>query len=182
MRCSWCEVRLDEYLEGGLAPRARAALRAHLEACAQCRQLLERARIVDGLLHTNRPAPIPADFTAAVMVRVRAMPAPAPMHRTLWHLAAAYLVGAWAVVAAALLFVRFGWSSAQTARIAAAAGGAAQALTHGLHSLWPAAPIAASLGVTVLSIDVMLLAAIVVFYRMVRPRLAAVLAPAGERP
>ena len=109
-------------------------------------------------------------------IRDSAMPVPVAVRRAMWPLVAAYLAVAWIAAAIGFFVLRPVLPSALTAagtRLAAIAGDVVQ----GTHGLWPVAPVAASVVLSVLSIDIVLFVAVIVFYRAVRPRLAARLAP-----
>lgn len=176
MRCSWCEASLDEFVEATLSPAAMQAVAAHLRECAACEALHRRLRIVDALLETARIPELEPAFTDAVMVRVRMLPVPAPARRAIWPIAACYVIAAWIATAIAIALSHSGAPAAAAQAIAARTGSALAGFMGGLHALWPVAPLAASLVIGVLSVDVVLFAVVIVFYRTVRPRLAARLA------
>jgi anti-sigma factor RsiW len=175
VRCSSCEALLDQYIDASLEAARAAAVATHLHGCAACEELHRRLRVVDGLLATVRGAELAPDFTFELMDRLRAMPLPAAPKRTLLPLAVFYLVSAWILAGAALALAWPGTPFALRS-LAQAASGPLAALQHATHAILPLEPIALSLVMSVLSIDVLLLAAVVVFYRSVRPRLAAYLA------
>jgi anti-sigma factor RsiW len=54
-----CE-RLDDFLDGALAPPETAAFHAHLETCAACRDAVDQQRWIDGLLKSDAAAAIEA--------------------------------------------------------------------------------------------------------------------------
>ncbi len=62
---------LDEYLDGDLEPRARAAFEAHLEFCADCREELALARRVSDGLHSLPLPACPPAVTRAVLEAAR---------------------------------------------------------------------------------------------------------------
>ena len=177
MRCSWCEPLLDEYVDGALDPARTAAVTVHLRACPACDTMHLRMRVVDGLLMTARAPALRDDFTERVMSAARLLPAPAPLRKPLLPLAAFYLVAAWIVTAATLALLR---PTLPLGALAGAAQSAARAVAQGSHALWPIAPFALPAIVSVLVIDVLLFAAVAVFYRRVRPRLTAYLAAPVE--
>jgi anti-sigma factor RsiW len=179
MRCSSCESLLDQYVDATLPPRQMHAVAAHIRTCPSCAALHDRLRVVDGLLHTHRMLDLAPGVTGAVMARVRAMPAPRAPRQSIWIAAAFYLICAWGVVFASFVFLRTGARSA-SAFLARLAQGGGQAVTHAAHAVVPILPVAVSVMVSVLAVDVLLLAAVIVFYRTVRPRLTAHLASAGE--
>jgi anti-sigma factor RsiW len=47
----WAPERMSDYLDGGLAARARARMERHLGECQDCRRLLAGLRAVVGGLH-----------------------------------------------------------------------------------------------------------------------------------
>ncbi len=168
MRCSWFETVLDEYVEATLPARQMLAVAAHLQQCSACELLHRRLRIVDGLLHTRKTIDVQPDFSQSVMARVRSMPVPHAPRRAMWIVALFYLICAWAVaLTIALVWPRAHVPGAWTSVIASGW----QAIAHGVHAVSPIAPIAFSIVVSVLAIDALLLAAIYVFYRTIRPLL-----------
>ena len=179
MRCSWCESWLGEYVDGALAPRRANAVAEHLRGCAACGALAERLRVVDGLLATTRMPELAPEFTGQLMARVRAMP-PAPAPRGALPAALFYAVGAWVAGFAALAAVWAAFPQAGHFGLLAL-GSALQAVTGGAHALWPLAPVAAPAVASLLWIDVLLLAATLLFYRAVRPQLAAYLSAGRAR-
>jgi anti-sigma factor RsiW len=179
MRCSSCESWLDSYVEATLEPLRAGAVAAHLQSCAACEALHRRLRVVDALLMTAHAAELDGDFTIRVMTEIRTLPAPQPQRRPLLPLAAFYLVAAWIAAAAAFVLVRPG-TPLRVCAVARATGGLLAALQQGVHALWPIAPVALPVVVSVLTIDVLLFAAVVVFYRRVRPRLRAYLTVPAE--
>lgn len=179
MRCSSCEPLLDQYVETTLEPARAGAVAAHLRSCAACEDLHRRLRIVDGLLATVRIPDLERDFTADLMARVRELPAPALPRRPLLPLAAFYLVAAWIVVGTALA-VFWPGAPAGARALGRVVADSLATLGQSTHALWPVAPLALSVVVSVLSIDVLLFAALIVFYRSVRPRLTAYLAATVE--
>ena len=179
MRCSSCEPLLDAFVETTLEPRRTSAVAAHLRDCAACEALHRRLRVVDALLMTVHSTPLGCDFTADVMAAIRTLPTPEAPRKAILPLAAFYLVAAWIVAAAAVVLVRPGAGSSVSG-VARAAAGLIEAVQQGVHALWPIAPVALSVVVSVLAIDALLLAAVVLFYRRVRPRLTAYLTAPAE--
>ncbi len=179
MRCSSCETLLDRFVEASLETGRAGAVAAHLRDCTACEDLHRRLRVVDGLLTTVHGPDLQTDFTFNVMTQVRAMPEPASPRRPLLPLAAFYLVAAWIFVGAALAFVWPG-APAGVRMLGRLAGDTMAALGQTTHALAPVTPLALSVVVSVLSIDVLLFAALIVFYRTVRPRLTAYLAVTAE--
>lgn len=169
MRCSWCEAVLDEYVDATLPPRRMLAVARHLQQCPDCEALHRQLRIVDGLLHTRKMLDVEPDFSKAVMVHIESMPVPHAPRRAIWIVALFYLICAWT----AGITLAFLWPHANIASNALANAGSSgwQAIAHGVHAMSPVAPIAFSVVAGVLAIDALLLAAIYVFYRTIRPRL-----------
>lgn len=175
MRCFWCEALLDQYVGADLEGARTAAVALHLHECIACEALHRHLRIVDALLATARTPALNADFTRDVMLQVRTMAPPASPRRQWLPLAAFYLVAAW-IVAGAIYALAQPGAFPQTHALAQNAAGALAALAHGTRALVPVEPIALSVVLTVLAIDALLFAAVVAFYRRVRPRLTAYLA------
>jgi anti-sigma factor RsiW len=101
--CSWCEERFERLLDGLLSPGDTARLRAHVDACAACYELLEELRVVDALLLGPRAVDLPANFTFATMADVRALPQPCVAGPPIAATLTAYLVAAWSLAGAAFL-------------------------------------------------------------------------------
>jgi anti-sigma factor RsiW len=172
VRCSSCEPLLDEYVDATLSNKQMHAIAAHLHECEACEAMHRRLRIVDGLLHTRAMIDVPSDFTDGVMAQIRALPVPHAPRRSLGRLALYYLVAAWAALG--LTFAFYNGAASRFAHVLGSIADAGwQALVHGVHALGPVAPVAVPVGVGVLFVDALLIAATVVFYRVVRPRLAA---------
>ncbi len=166
---------LAAYIEATLDPARAAAVATHLRDCNACEALHRRVRVVDALLMTAGSPDLHEDFTRRVMLAVRELPAPQLPRKPFWPLAAFYLVAAWIAAAAAIALAR-PTNPAGANAFARLAGGLLHALGQGAHALWPVAPVALSVVVGILAIDALLFAAVVVFYRRVRPRLTAYLA------
>jgi Putative zinc-finger len=181
MRCSWCEPVLDAYLEATLSPRKMRGVGEHLRRCESCAGLLAELRVVDGLLATAQcHAEVPSDFTSAVVAAAQATPQHARPRGLPWFPVVIYLVAAWALAAAVQLQGRYasGFFSAFDAR----ARDAAAALGAALHVLAPVTPFAAAAVTAVLTVDLLLLAALIFGYRRVRPLLAFHLARGNQQP
>jgi hypothetical protein len=98
MTCDEVRERLDVYLEGGLSHEERAAVAAHLEACAACRaeaaawrELFERAAALPRSIEPPRdlwPSIDAALDEPHVMTETRVFPLTARL-RPLWLVAAA---------------------------------------------------------------------------------------------
>jgi anti-sigma factor RsiW len=176
VRCSSCEPLLDEYVDATLPPAQMQRVRAHLSSCAECSALHRELRIVDGLLLTRRNADIAPDFSQTLMARVRSLPAPPRMRSLVLPLAGLYVVAAWIAVVTAIALL---YREAPQAFFSAA-GNAQHAFTavaHGVQTLVPA-PYALSFIAVTLTVDIVLLAALIYVYRTLRPRLAEHLAVA----
>jgi hypothetical protein len=104
MTCDALRGDLDAFLDGGLDPERAGAVRAHLDACPDCRLAVEEARAFSGTLregirrHVGAIVPPPG---AKEVLRLRLAAAtrlPAWPRRLAWAAAAAVLVGlaAWA--------------------------------------------------------------------------------------
>ncbi|HEX5275365.1 MAG TPA: zf-HC2 domain-containing protein [Candidatus Rubrimentiphilum sp.] len=179
MRCSSCEPLLDRYLEGTLSPREMIDTTAHIGSCAACARLLEEVKVVDALLFTTDVPDLPNNFTFAVMAETSSMPAPQPHKHRLWSFFALYLTAAW--IAALAVFAVSGASLPKIgAAVAAAFGGVAQSFAGGAAGIAHGAPVLATFGAGVLSVDLTLAAAGAAIYFLIRPRLAAHLASASE--
>ncbi len=178
MRCSSCELLLDDYLEGTLSPRRSRAVAEHVRACAACAGLLEELRVIDALLTTARAPRVGAGFTAAVVSATHATPTRAPRRIPFGVALLLYLGAAWTLAALAALYApdvsRIAWGAATFARDNFSAFGAAA------RAVAPAAPFAAAAVTGVLLIDLLLLAAVFFGYRRFRPLIALYLVR-GER-
>jgi anti-sigma factor RsiW len=176
MRCSSCEPLLDQYLDRVLSPRVMQRVAVHLQTCNACQTLLHELRSVDGLLLGAKQPELPPNFTFALMAEVRSQPVVRRRRVPAWAMLAAYLVCAWAAAAAFIAVPGGHWPEI------AAAVGAFQHLSawrvagNLLHAVAPATPLVAAGVGAVLSLDVAMFVALFVFYRSVRPQLAAHLA------
>ncbi len=173
MRCSWCEPRLAEYLEGTLSARRMAVVARHVHGCASCSSLIEELKVVDALLATSTPPDLPANFTFAVMAHARSMPLPQPRRLPIWLAAAGYVIAVWLLAG--------GWFLARGTGAFVAAGHALSPFGRGLGALATAgagvghafAPNALAIGAivfAVLAVDLLALAGLFYFYRVVRSR------------
>jgi len=173
VRCSSCEVLLDQFVEGTLPARRMAAVSLHVGSCASCQRLLTELRVVDALLATTKSVELAPNFTFAVMAEARATVPATLRRRTPWPALAFYLVVAWAAAIAAYAFGSLGPLRAVLAPLSAATTGALGAISGVAHGFGPAAPFAMSAGIAVLVVDLLLAAAFVAIYHNVRPRVAA---------
>ncbi|MGR4066134.1 MAG: anti-sigma factor family protein [Vulcanimicrobiaceae bacterium] len=178
MRCSSCESLLDLYVEGSLAPKDVRAVDAHVRDCKPCAALLAEIRVVDALLATARPAQLAPNFTFAVMAEVRSLPAPRRTGAPLAAILGGYVLAAWLLLSAVAVafagrlpalaaFQSTEWQGVLQALRAVAGAGAPIA---------PAMPAILTAVAGLLIVDAAFLTCIVIFYRNVRPRLAAHLA------
>ncbi|MBV8688703.1 MAG: zf-HC2 domain-containing protein [Candidatus Eremiobacteraeota bacterium] len=183
MRCSHCKPLLAAYVDDALSHRTRYHVAYHLRGCHECRLWLEEVRAVDGLLETMQPPQPAPNFTYAVMSEVRSMPIPNAHRTNPWLLLCTYVAVAWMIIGAWLKISGLTLAGA----FALVAGGAAN-LSLGLRTLAEAAhhafgtttpAVAAALG-GVLVLDVLLGAAFLAYYFVLRPRLAAELAYARK--
>jgi len=173
MRCSSSEKRLDEYVEGGLTPRDRSLVEAHVADCAAGTSLLEELRVIDALLITPRTLEPAANFTFKVMAEVRCMPQP-HVHRTpALAVLVTYVVFAWLTIGAFALFARGAALTALTsirtwvAGVVGSVDSIARATGHVFgHQIFD---VTAAMG-AVLALDAVLAAALVMLYGFVRSR------------
>jgi len=156
MRCSSCEPLLARYWERALDPRQAARVEAHLRTCAHCTKLLDEIKVVDALLVTTNAPELPANFTAAV-IHATTAPRPRRSRALLWTSVIAYVVLAWMVI-----FVWF----------------ALEAHTGMLGHIVLAVPVAVSIVVAILCVDVLLAVGAIALYRRYRAKSLA----AMERP
>lgn len=71
IECSKYADMLSSFHDGALSQTAQADLQQHLDSCEACRALLDfYGEISNGLA----PVPPPADFSAGVMAKIRALP------------------------------------------------------------------------------------------------------------
>jgi anti-sigma factor RsiW len=182
VRCSSCELLLDRYLEGTLTPRQMIDVAAHVRDCANCRELLEEVKVVDGLLFTTGVPELPENFTFAVMAEVNSLPAPHARAHPVWSFLVLYSAAAWVATVVAMAITRtspavvFEFIGRALTNAGAASGGFAASVSSALtHSTALAA-----FGFGALLIDAVLAAAFAVLYFVVRPRLVARFASAPE--
>jgi anti-sigma factor RsiW len=171
---------LDRYLEGTLKPAQMRAISEHLRSCENCRGILEEVKIIDGLLATTRVSELPENFTFALMAEVNSMPALRARQHPVWSFLVLYSAAVWAAVVAGMVLT--GTSPGSVLAMLGAALGKAgiasatfgSALTDGLTHAMPGL---AAFGLGVLIIDIAIACAFALLYFVVRPRLAARLAP-----
>ena len=178
MRCSSCEVLLDRYVEGTLTPKQMRHVGEHLKTCASCSSLVTELRVVDALLATTPAPDLAPNFTFAVMAEVRSAQVPQQRTHSIWAVLTFYLIAAWLACGAG--FMVFG---ERIAGVASVTGSLRTGLAHSIgavsgtaHALGPATPAVVGFVTGILALDVMLIAAIVLFHRTIRPRLSARLA------
>ncbi|MBV9269462.1 MAG: zf-HC2 domain-containing protein [Candidatus Eremiobacteraeota bacterium] len=181
MRCSFCELLLDRYVEGTLSRREMAAVTKHLATCNDCRALLEELKVVDGLLFTTRRPDLPPNFTFKVMSEARSVPAPRVPRRQFWSFLALYLASAW------VLFVLWLATTGTNARAVGEAllvsagrvNDTFAAVFSSAHAIGNSSTLFA-FGSVALALDVAIATAAVFFFINVRSRLAARPAPVSE--
>ena len=88
MTCREVRRRLPGYLDGALSAADHASARLHLEACATCRQELERYRRMSQMMAQVEQASPPADLALRVRVRVAALKSYEGWARRMWSRAA----------------------------------------------------------------------------------------------
>jgi anti-sigma factor RsiW len=91
MDCPTCEAMVDAYVDGELSATESAELEQALTVCPTCRERLERARAMSGLLRTLPIEPAPDLLRARVERDLRAI-AGRPRERLRWAAMAASLV------------------------------------------------------------------------------------------
>jgi anti-sigma factor RsiW len=178
MRCSSCEPLLDQYLERVLSHRSMLAVAKHLHSCKACHALLNELRSVDGLLLGAKQPELPPNFTFALMAEVRSQPAVRRRRVPAWAMLLAYLACAWFTGVAAIAIYRGRWPNPAAELASLQNASAWRAMANVLHAFAPATPLVAGTVALVLALDVALFAAVFVFYRSLRPRFAAQIAPA----
>ncbi len=177
MRCSSCEILLDRYVEGTLPAATMKAVGGHLQACTSCSRLLAELRVVDALLATTAPHELAPNFTFAVMAEVRNAPAVAHRPAPVWGVLALYLCATWiALCAFAMIAGRAPWLAALWSALRGGATNAFEAIAGAAHGVAPAGPMVVAVVCVALFLDAMLAAAIITYYRAIRPRLAERLA------
>ena len=73
MDCPTCEAMVDAYIDGELSATESAAFELATETCLKCRQRLEEARAMSGLLRELTPEPVPDLLRAKVERELRAI-------------------------------------------------------------------------------------------------------------
>jgi len=107
MNCESISTRLQEYVDGQLAPTELQDLEDHLATCAACRADLSLLVQVDETLAQMPVLPEPEDMTAQIMARVHASTPAQPVapFRLRWEDAAVSAAFAWAAVAALAVLI-----------------------------------------------------------------------------
>jgi anti-sigma factor RsiW len=100
-QCDRIRNQLSYYLVGGLRPRARGRVAAHLKQCPSCRAELAALERTGALLARAGPAQAPAETWESVQQAILARPRPhrEPRRGTTWR---------WAVSVAILVLVVLG--------------------------------------------------------------------------
>lgn len=183
VRCSHCEPLLDRYVEGTLTPRQMIDVTAHLRTCANCRNLFDELKVVDGLLFTTQVPELPQNFTFAVMAEVNSMPAPRARAHPVWSFLVLYSTAAWVAALAGMVIggispkAVYTWIAGALAHTGNVFGDLANAVS---QTLSHTTPTLAAFSFGVLVIDFAIAAAFALLYFVVRPRLAARLASVPE--
>jgi anti-sigma factor RsiW len=109
MNCGSMATRLQEYVDGQLAPTEAQSVEDHLAVCSACRADLSLLVQVDETLAQMPVLPEPEDMTAQIMVRVCASTPVQPVapFRLRWEDAAVSAAFAWAAVAALAVLLLF---------------------------------------------------------------------------
>jgi anti-sigma factor RsiW len=71
MDCKECRDHMDAYVKKALAPEALEAIERHLAGCAGCREELEQARRLHGLLSAWQVPPSRPGFETRLAARLR---------------------------------------------------------------------------------------------------------------
>lgn len=174
MRCSSCELLLDRYIEGTLAPRQMLAVSSHLQRCDTCSDLLNELRVVDALISTTQPVELAPNFSFAVMAEVRGIPMSQPRRFRAWIGLVFYIVAAWVIAGG--IFMTFGphapWIATSVNTVVRTWAEASTTIAGVVHGLAGVSLLVPGI-IAILVFDALLLVGAVFFYRTVRPRLAA---------
>jgi hypothetical protein len=172
---------LDGFVDGILSPREHARVLAHVDGCERCSLLLEELRVVDALLFTPRQLDPAPNFTFKTMAEVRALAPPHRHHAPALGVFAAYLAFAWTIIGLWFVFGGVREAAAMFAAVVARNGAALASLAGATSQIFGRATsgVTALMG-AVLLLDLAALAAVALFYAVVRPRLAAHLARSSE--
>ncbi len=97
---------MHRYVDGEIPWQERERVRAHVASCSACQQQLASLRQAEHALRQMAGFPVPTDFTAQVMTRVRSADSAAPWTRaTFTWMAHGFVTAGLFVLAAALLEV-----------------------------------------------------------------------------
>ena len=174
MTCSSSESLFEGYLDDTLAPSQRARLLAHLRGCGRCTGLLEELRVVDALIASPRTVELPENFTFATMAEVRALPRPHVSRAPVFAYLVSYLVAAWLLIGAGFLLASGAMRAIGETSLDASAQ-LQRTLGALLHAGTRVAGDFGSLGTLLggaILLDAVFIAAVVVGFRVLRPRLA----------
>jgi hypothetical protein len=177
LRCSSCEPRLDEYVETGLDTAQRASITAHLAICGKCRAFAHNLRTINAVfLNARKFEPAPT-FTFATMAEIRSFPSPRLRNVSPHAVLVAYLIFAWAVIAA--LFTFGGSTTRDVLSVLASIPVRSQDVIGGLahasaHLFGSTTPIVAFVVIMVLLVDGMALVGTAMLSRFLRRRFVAV--------
>jgi predicted anti-sigma-YlaC factor YlaD len=174
--CGWCEERFERFLDGDLDRTDHARLIAHVDACADCRSLLEELRVVDALLLQPRAIEPEPNFTFKTMADVRTLPPPAAAPSQLPAYLVCYVVATWLLIGAGFVLAShtmhaFGETALDVARtVVVAFGGVLHVASHlgdrGELSSW------STVAGEIVIVDLMLVAVLVAGARFAAPWLA----------
>ena len=141
---------------------------------------MDEVKVIDGLLATTGVSDLPQNFTFAVMAEVNSMPSPRARQHPIWSFLVLYSAAVWAAAVAGMVLtgtsprtvIAMIGTGLGKAGVASAAFGSSlsDGLTHTMPGL-------AAFGLGVLVIDIAIACAFALLYFVVRPRLAARLAP-----
>jgi len=177
--CNSSEALFEAYLDDTLTPGRRARLIAHLRGCGRCAGVLDELRVVDALLASPRAVELPENFTFATMAEARSMPRPHVSRAPVVAYLVSYLAAAWLLVGAAFVLAGSTMRAVGETSLDASAQllRTLGALVHaGSRVAGDVGSLGTMLGGAIL-LDVTLVAALVVGFRFVRPRLAERLRP-----
>ena len=174
MSCSSSEALFEAYLDDTLAPAQRARLLRHVNACGACKGVLDELRVVDALLASPRAVELPENFTFATMAEVRSLRRPVASPVPLYAYLVSYLVAAWLLIGAGFLLAgptmrTLGETvldvSGSLVRTFGSLGHAGARLAGDLG------PLGSLIGAAIV-LDVAFVAALVVGFAVIRPRIA----------
>lgn len=86
MNCEQVTTHLCDYLDPDESGVPRTELKAHLAACANCREHLKELQLLATLLHDRKAPPAPPDLLGRIRDRLAQEPLPEPVSRPLGRL------------------------------------------------------------------------------------------------